>query len=76
MYRRTRPLEEALAGGQDNCARCGNDHAVLMWRKFQRPVELDDGSRMQYWATCPDTGDPILLHVVEQAEEVEEASVG
>jgi hypothetical protein len=43
-----------------NCARCDGKHAALLFHKMQRSFQVI-GSEWQWWATCPTTGDPILL---------------
>lgn len=47
--------------GVQNCARCGEDHAELNYVRFVRPIEDDDGTVWAWWATCPNTGDPVLM---------------
>lgn len=42
------------------CARCGDDHEDLDEIAFWRPSEDADGV-WRWWATCPTTGDPILI---------------
>jgi hypothetical protein len=49
-----------------SCSRCGGDHEGVSFRPFVQPVappELDFA--WTYWATCPTTGDPILLAIAE-----------
>ena len=49
--------------GLSACARCGGIHTEpLDWHKFVRPFL----STYKYWATCPTTGDPILMYVGEE----------
>jgi hypothetical protein len=56
------PLEVALSSGLANCARCGGDHPDrLEWRRFGRPVVIDERTWFSHWAPCPSTGEPILL---------------
>lgn len=43
------------------CARCGGDHYDLECNPFIRPVNDNDGMVWTHWATCPRTGEPILL---------------
>ncbi|HEV8360906.1 MAG TPA: hypothetical protein VGR28_10670 [Candidatus Thermoplasmatota archaeon] len=47
----------------DNCARCGEHHDGLEIKAFLRPVRDADGE-YPFWASCPATGDPILVRVV------------
>lgn len=44
-----------------NCARCGKNHDPMCFLKFKRPVQLPAG--VTHWASCPTTGEPILLSV-------------
>jgi hypothetical protein len=60
-----RTLEVALGSGLENCARCGGTHAELEWHPFKLPVELDEVASFRHWATCPVSGDPILMFVRE-----------
>lgn len=46
------------------CARCGEDHAVVAFKAFERPP-VDDGegnTLFTHWGYCPRTGDPILMY--------------
>lgn len=43
--------------GIRGCARCGGSHAVLWAKRFDRPPPTDHA----FWATCPTSGDPILV---------------
>ena len=43
-----------------NCARCGGNHDVLLFRKLRRPVVAPD-REWTHWASCPENGEPILL---------------
>lgn len=40
------------------CARCGQNHANIVFKKLLRPCE-----HMTYWASCPQTGEPIMLKI-------------
>lgn len=51
------------------CARCGSDHASLPFLRLQRPMEDNDGVAWTHWATCPTTGEPILLFIRETNED-------
>ena len=43
-----------------NCARCGGDHPIIQYRPFtSKPPSYT------HFGTCPDTGEPILLSMVE-----------
>lgn len=44
-----------------HCARCGQDHDSVEFQAFRgSAVEDEDGTRWEWWGTCPVTGDPIL----------------
>jgi len=50
----------------EGCARCGEDHADLQFKRFDRPIldTRDDGTIFavwDYWTLCPTSGDPVLL---------------
>lgn len=50
---------------QVGCARCdGEGHKQITFTKFTRPVEAGPYV-FSYWATCPTTGEPILMQVTE-----------
>lgn len=45
------------------CARCdGEGHLGLTFHRLRHPVELQ-GCALTHWATCPTTGEPIMLLV-------------
>lgn len=48
------------------CARChGDGHKGLVFERLLHPVEVDPP--LTHWATCPTTGEPILMAIVESA---------
>lgn len=50
------------------CARCGDDHEDLPTVLFWRPIEdHEDGFFWRWWATCPTTGDPILIRDLDES---------
>lgn len=53
----------------DGCARCGQDHDTLHYKEFANPIEDDDGTIWAYWATCPITGDPVLMRKLADYDE-------
>lgn len=56
------------------CARCGNDHEAIEFKRFEIPIKDDDGL-WEYWALCPVSGDPILLKkTVDNAADFENIS--
>lgn len=58
-----KPLEKgeglSLIHDVQNCARCGEDHTSLSFRKLGHSVDGDPP--LEYWATCPETDEPIML---------------
>jgi hypothetical protein len=49
------------------CARChGDGHTELVFRRLAHPVESSEVP-LTHWATCPTTGEPILLAIVADA---------
>ena len=47
-----------------SCARCGKDHEQVLFVKFLRnPVP-----GFTRWGTCPLTGEPIMMRVVEDGD--------
>lgn len=64
-------LDTLIAGhvGQKGCARCGSDHERLDWKRFAIPVDVTETEQFIGWATCPTSGDPILLWVQSPAIE-------
>ena len=55
-------LEPWTRDNSQGCARCegGPDHAALKVYRFAKPIRDRDGT-WRYWATCPRTGDPIII---------------
>lgn len=48
------------------CARCGENHHQLEFKRIHNPIEHGDGEPdSTYWAVCPTNGDPVLLCIVE-----------
>ncbi len=50
------------------CARCGQDHKQLEFKKFQRPVADTEGD-WDYWTICPSSDDPILLRTEKREDD-------
>lgn len=44
------------------CARCEKDHEPMCFLPFKRPVQPPN-QNVTHWASCPTTGEPILLSV-------------
>lgn len=57
----------------DGCARCGQNHDHLEFSRFRDPVQVGLGAKLTHWAPCPETGEPILMRIIDQPEEVSEA---
>lgn len=57
------PIRDRYVARVRNCARCGQTHTGLEAKRFVRPIFDDDGYDLVFthWATCPITGDPILI---------------
>jgi len=53
----------------NSCARCGEDHEQIEFKKFVRPVEDSDGTLWNWWGFCPRTLDPILMTIYETDDE-------
>lgn len=49
-----------------HCARCGKDHHSLEFARLDRPIS-ENGRQWTHWATCPVTGDSILMREEIQA---------
>lgn len=52
-----------------HCARCGGDHDDLQYKRFVNPIGDEEGV-WAWWATCPTTGDPILMRELSEPTEV------
>lgn len=50
------------------CARCGRDHPGLRFEPFLRPSVFCDRV-VAWWATCPETTEPIFLTAEPVLEE-------
>lgn len=67
-YRDISPNEpQVKVIGVLNCARCGGDHKALKYRKLRQPIEDGDTTLWEWWATCPTTGEPILMRIYPDA---------
>ena len=49
------------------CSRCGGAHEGLPVRRFHRSIEpgIEGVFWFHWWATCPTTGDPILVGLLQ-----------
>jgi hypothetical protein len=52
----------------EGCARCGEDHHIENWQKFDRPVELESEAPLTHWAICPTSGQPILMRITDDGK--------
>lgn len=53
------------------CARCGGMH-LLRFARFTQPVVIGD-VELTHWTSCPENGEPILLHFEVEHFEGEDA---
>ncbi len=61
-----RSTERVIRTAVHGCARCGGDHARVAFLLLVRPMEMDDkDGALTHWASCPRTGEPILLRCVD-----------
>ena len=64
-----------------NCARCGEDHDMVMFSPFARCPPDDDGWEGQVYAThfadCPTLHQPILMTIqeVQEGQDISEDSI-
>lgn len=66
-----RENDDTLLKDVVGCSACGKDHNnVLFWR-FQQPMTNECGESFDYWCTCPDNGDPVLMKVADNAIEAQ-----
>lgn len=56
-----------LITSMPHCPRCRGSHRDIKAQRFRWPVE-SDGQLHTHWATCPDSGDPILIRVILENE--------
>lgn len=49
-----------------NCARCREDHQMMEFRRFQRPIIDSDNTVWNFWGSCPTTKEPVLLRIEEE----------
>lgn len=54
--------EPAVIRSVPKCARCGSMHFALPFTRIKGKVTGVEGN---YWTTCPQTGDPLLVHIDE-----------
>jgi DNA-directed RNA polymerase subunit RPC12/RpoP len=52
------PVRKTVTADIENCARCGHDHAGIVFLAFVKPID-----EWTHWAACPNCGDPILFKI-------------
>jgi hypothetical protein len=55
----------------DECERCGEEHASLTFIELQRQQAGANGTDWDYWASCPTTGEPLMVTFPEDPAEQE-----
>lgn len=45
----------------DNCARCGENHLFLTFRKLKNKA-----GKATHWCPCPTTHEPIMMHLAPE----------
>ena len=62
--------EEKKLKSVSGCARCGGSHENLALHTFKVPFAPPEARGVVWdrWATCPATGDPILIANVPEAQ--------
>lgn len=53
-------------GNVRQCARCGQDHENIVYRRLTHPITDSDGKVWTHWAPCPTNGEPILMMFVDE----------
>jgi len=62
-------MRETKKANIKDCARCGNDHEGLIFKRFVRPIYDKDGTIWHYWTLCPETDEPLLMRGVWESSE-------
>lgn len=57
------PEAEIIVTDVGNCARCGEDHSMVAFKRLTHPC-----LQFTHWAPCPTNGEPIMMHIVSQEE--------
>lgn len=50
------------------CSRCTKDHLQLKFKKFTNDYMYVGVKKFEYWSICPETSEPILLHLQYSVE--------
>lgn len=64
-------MERLMRVDVAGCARCGGEHKGLEFKRLDRPAD-----EWQWWAACPANGQPVMMKVVEEGPQQEEAPDG
>lgn len=59
---------EVKVKGFKNCARCGGEHGPMSFAPLGVPMSRKGVVTHTHWASCPSTGEPILL--IQGADDV------
>lgn len=72
MTTRERKTEDSYTFDQQGCARCdGDGHSKMTYVRLARPIELPDSRhKLTHWATCPTTGEPILMAFLDDEDDI------
>lgn len=63
---KTEPLDhDMMRVDVIQCSRCGKDHTGIIFNVFLQPPKTNDDVDWDWWGTCPNTGDPILMTTTE-----------
>jgi hypothetical protein len=60
-------MKNTIETNISNCTRCGKDHKGITFKKFVHPIYDNQDIEWNYWAHCPNNGDPILLRILEES---------
>jgi len=53
--------DDSIVADVSNCARCGEDHEKVWFKKLQCPIIIMGESALTHWAMCPTLQEPIVL---------------
>ena len=53
-------LSQAVPVNITGCKRCGDNHPSLLFHAIFNPSDV-----FNWWATCPTTGQPLLIKITE-----------
>jgi hypothetical protein len=55
------------------CARCGLTHTHVEFRRLTNPIVVAEIGEFEWWAPCPNNGEPILLGVIANLHDGDQA---